>query len=190
MRSSYKRAMRYNLQPHPNSPCTAVSGIEVEILRARTGNLLVHYYVTGGADLIVPSPRAPSTQRRADELWQHTCFEAFVKPAGGEAYWEFNVAPTWDWQAYALSGYRAGRRPADAIAQPMTENRCGGTPWELRAHWALADVVPNDVPWHVGLAAVIEDKDGAISYWALAHAPDKPDFHHASAFALELPVTA
>ena len=35
-------------------------------------------------------------------------------------------------------------------------------------------------------AAVIEEESGAISYWALRHA-GKPDFHQASAFALELP---
>ena len=27
---------------------------------------------------------------------------------------------------------------------------------------------------------------GGISYWALAHPPGKPDFHHADGFALEL----
>jgi hypothetical protein len=38
----------------------------------------------------------------------------------------------------------------------------------------------------IGLSAVIEGKDGALSYWALRHAPGKPDFHHRRAFALEL----
>jgi hypothetical protein len=33
---------------------------------------------------------------------------------------------------------------------------------------------------------VIEEIDGALSYWALRHAPGKPDFHHRDAFALEL----
>ncbi len=38
----------------------------------------------------------------------------------------------------------------------------------------------------LGLSVVIEEESGALSYWALRHAPGKPDFHHASAFALEL----
>jgi len=38
----------------------------------------------------------------------------------------------------------------------------------------------------VALSAVIEAPDGALSYWALRHAPGKPDFHHAEAFALSL----
>jgi hypothetical protein len=38
----------------------------------------------------------------------------------------------------------------------------------------------------IGLAAVIEEKSGTLSYWALRHAPGKPDFHHPDAFALVL----
>ncbi len=41
--------------------------------------------------------------------------------------------------------------------------------------------------WQVGLAAVIEDRRGRLSYWALAHPPGEPDFHHRDCFALELP---
>jgi len=37
------------------------------------------------------------------------------------------------------------------------------------------------------VSAVIEESDGTRSYWALAHPPGKPDFHHADGFALELP---
>ena len=44
--------------------------------------------------------------------------------------------------------------------------------------------------WQVGLSAVIEAKDGSRSYWALAHPPGKPDFHHRDCFALRLPPAA
>jgi hypothetical protein len=33
---------------------------------------------------------------------------------------------------------------------------------------------------------VLEENDGGKSYWALAHSPAKPDFHHTDCFALEL----
>ncbi len=38
----------------------------------------------------------------------------------------------------------------------------------------------------LALSAVIEDSDGGLSYWALAHPRGKPDFHHADSFALTL----
>jgi hypothetical protein len=34
---------------------------------------------------------------------------------------------------------------------------------------------------------VIEAADGGKSYWALAHPPGRPDFHHAAGFAAHLP---
>ena len=38
----------------------------------------------------------------------------------------------------------------------------------------------------IGLSAIIEETDGAKSYWALAHPPGKPDFHHPTCFAATL----
>ena len=38
----------------------------------------------------------------------------------------------------------------------------------------------------LGLAAVIEDKARVLSYWALKHPAEKPDFHHAGSFVVEL----
>jgi len=40
------------------------------------------------------------------------------------------------------------------------------------------------------LSAVIEATDGSLSYWALEHPADKPDFHHPDSFALELALVA
>jgi hypothetical protein len=37
----------------------------------------------------------------------------------------------------------------------------------------------------IGLSAVIEASDG-LSYWAIHHPSDKPDFHNADGFALLL----
>jgi hypothetical protein len=39
----------------------------------------------------------------------------------------------------------------------------------------------------MGLAAVIEEAGGTLSYWALAHSEDKPDFHASACFAAALP---
>ena len=43
------------------------------------------------------------------------------------------------------------------------------------------------LPWQLGLTAVIEEEGGHRSYWALAHAPGKPDFHAPTCFAATLP---
>lgn len=42
-------------------------------------------------------------------------------------------------------------------------------------------------PWVAAISAVIEEADGTKSYWALAHPPGEPDFHHPDCFVLDLP---
>jgi hypothetical protein len=38
----------------------------------------------------------------------------------------------------------------------------------------------------LGLSSVIEDNRGRLGYWALRHAPGKPDFHNPEGFAFEI----
>lgn len=174
--------MRHNLVRYPDTPSATVSAIAVDIVRGPAGSLMLHYHVGGDPGRLTPPPGRIAMPRRADELWLHTCFEAFIKPDGGEGYLEFNIAPTHDWQAYAFSGYRAGRHPL-VLPMPPLETAVTRDGCELRVDLPLAGLV-TDGPWHIGLAAVIEESGGAISYWALKHAPDKPDFHHPDTFAL------
>jgi hypothetical protein len=46
--------------------------------------------------------------------------------------------------------------------------------------------IPRSDHQPIALSAVIETRDGAKSYWALAHPPGKPDFHHADCFIGQL----
>ncbi|MDR0274459.1 MAG: hypothetical protein LBI48_03790, partial [Burkholderiaceae bacterium] len=41
-------------------------------------------------------------------------------------------------------------------------------------------------PLRLGLAAVIETADGALSYWALSHPAARPDFHQRAGWTLRL----
>jgi hypothetical protein len=119
---------------------------------------------------------------RKDALWKTTCFEAFLQPAAEAAYREWNFAPSGDWAAYDFSGYREDMAPAD-VAEPYVRMEDNFTWWALGATIAL-DAKRS---WRLGLSAVIEEKDGTKSYWALAHPnPDRPDFHVADCFTAKL----
>jgi len=179
--------MRQALILHPDSHCAAATGVEVEAARPRPGALLLRYVVTGRiGDLRMPSAAAP---KRAVGLWQHSCFEAFVRAATGAAYYEFNLAPSTQWAAFRFDGYRSGLRVAGAIDTPQIDVRPGEGRFALQASLALDRLpdLPADAVWRVGLAAVLEDADGRRTYWALAHPPGRPDFHHSDCFAVELP---
>jgi hypothetical protein len=161
------------LQCHPESPGRAVRGIHIEAQR-KSGSLLLTYRIEGKtADVLLP----PKGLR---PLWQHTCCEAFVARPGSPAYHEFNFSPSGDWAAYAFTDYRQGG-PVDA-PDPGIDVRTLPEMLELKA-----SIAPAPGRLLLALAAVIEERDGALTYWALRHASGKPDFHHRAAFVLELP---
>ncbi len=178
--------MRQILKLHPDSPCSAAARIEVEVARPRAGSLILRYFVTGKmSDLLIP-PAA--TAARADDLWQHTCFEAFVRSSADAGYYEFNFAPSTQWAAYGFGSYRKGMRAATEISAPQIEVQSGPGCYTLQASLDLdrLSMLPRDAGWRLGLAALIEETNGRKSYWALAHPPGKPDFHHPDCFAYEL----
>jgi len=166
------------LRLHPDCRCAAVSAIDVAWSRPQPTRLLLDYAVhgaIGGLSL----PPARSSGRSEDDLWRHTCLEALVAARGG--YYEFNFAPSGRWAAYRFDGYRLGKRLVPAA--PKLDLQADETCLRLRVELDF----PDDATGRLGLAAVIEEADGRLSYWALRHPPGKPDFHHADCFALELP---
>jgi hypothetical protein len=128
---------------------------------------------------VIPANDHPG---RADDLWQTTCFEAFLRADGEEGYREWNFAPSGDWAAYDFTGWREGRSDAE-VATPYIRMEDNMTWWAVGATIA----VPADAQWQLGLSAILEEKDGTKSYWALAHPDgDKPDFHDPVCFAARL----
>jgi hypothetical protein len=172
--------MRHALASHPDFPTDAVRAIEVDVARPSPDALSLVYRVSGRIGAL----RIPARSRpvRTDELWRTTCFEAFLRPEPGEAYVEFNFAPSRRWAAYGFTGPRADMA-ALAVAPPRIRFRAADDVAEL--HVALE--LPVAARGRLALAAVIEAADGRISYWSLAHPSGRPDFHHAAGFAAALP---
>ena len=168
-----------SLKLHPESRCDAVDNIEVEITAERD-MLLLRYLLSGRiADVRLPKP---TVSGRADNLWKHTCFEAFARRPDEAGYREFNFAPSTQWAAYRFDDYRTGMGEAD-IAPPTIEIAADA---DACALCATIELLPAD--WRLALSAVIEETNGRKSYWALAHPPGKADFHHPDSFVLELTV--
>jgi hypothetical protein len=164
------------LERHPATPCAALRGITASIERRSDGLQLVYTLEGEIGRLLVPAPRPP---RAAERLWQHTCCEAFVARSGSPGYWEFNLSPSGEWAAYEFKRYREGAATA-GFAVDITVSHGAG-------RLTLAACIPfEERSLRVGLSAVVEETGGALSYWALRHAPGEPDFHRDEAFALEL----
>jgi hypothetical protein len=174
------------LTAHPSTPNDEVHSLAVQ-LRAEEPDILVFQYslVAEMSRVRVPLSGASA---RADALWEHTCFEAFVAAGNAPGYYEFNFSPSLDWAIYRFSAYREGMSPAEIGRVPEISVSRSDDGLELKSAVRvghLADL--RDVRLlQIALAAVIEDDNGGLSYWGLRHPPGKPDFHHPNGFALEV----
>jgi hypothetical protein len=179
-------ALSAELRPHLQSPCEAVRRISVDIgLEPASGVLQVRYRIEGDIGRLA----LPGTDfaRRSDGLWQHTCFEAFLRPDASESYHEFNFAPSGDWAAYRFSTRRSDRSLPDLPA-PLVRFRSGQDACDLSAEIpipALPELAAAAVI-HAGMAVVVEPNEGGLSWWALSHGAEKPDFHDPATFVLRV----
>ena len=179
-------AQSATLFAHPDTPGFAVWGVAARVQRAAPGELSCSYTLRGDINRV----RIPvgEGRRRRDGLWQHTCFEAFVRAEAAPAYYEFNFSPALDWAAYGFSDYRSDMAPAPLARAPGLHVHRSAEQLELTATVDL-DGLPTLIAsplLHLALAAIVEEDTGRRSYWALQHGPGRPDFHDPEGFTLEL----
>ena len=174
------------LVSHPSTPASIVRSLEAELSWQKSGDLLIAYCLRG--DMIRLRIPSEGPNERTDLLWEHTCFEAFIGVRDDRRYREFNFSPSGQWAIYDFSDYRQRVGGDDRIAAPSITARLFAGRLELEARIPAAALPPNtgDALWEIGLSAVIESADtvdGELSYWALRHPGQRPDFHHRDSFA-------
>lgn len=172
------------LVPHPDLPAPPFQ-LSTKTTLVGSDVLKLEYVVIGRiAELSLP---APAVGERTVGLWRHTCFEAFIRLSDRRSYVEYNFSPSTQWASFRFEGHRKGMQPAmdlpgpDIYAEVTGDDRFALTAWLELTPLASADTRA------LALSAVVEERGGNKSYWALAHPPGPPDFHHEDCFALELP---
>ena len=162
------------LKCHPETYSEAVQRVEVGVGPTQNGGLVLNYTLRGDLGRLRIPPLQPP--RRADRLWQHTCFEAFVSVKGEAEYYEFNFAPSGEWAAYAFRRYRDGLSLEDEGLAPSIIVHSAGDRLDLEAIVQLKNLpkIQPALSLRLALSAVIEDDSGSLSYWALKHPPGKP----------------
>lgn len=177
--------MRFTLQPHPSAlpspPFDVWASAERSAAFGESATLNLWFGVTAPiARFSVPETSADPARR--DGLWRSTCFECFLKVEGTTAYQEWNFAPSGEWAAYDFTNVRTDMQPAKGARPPYIRVEDNLTWWGLGATISI----PADQRFALGLSAVLEEAEGAISYWALHHPSERPDFHHPDCFAARL----
>lgn len=181
------RAVHLKLAAHPANPARFHQNVEATLTHGGDGSLQVGYAVRGlNLDLRVPTPHAPAP---AGALWKTTCCEIFLGAVGQAAYREFNFSTSGQWAVYEFADTRQpAPQPFDCPA-PLLGCERSEDLLILTAtlpQRALPDWQDRSETLRIALAVILEANDGRLGYWALAHAPGKPDFHHHAGFLLSL----
>jgi hypothetical protein len=108
--------------------------------------------------------------------------------ADGPGYFEINVSPSEDWNAYRFDRYRSGRSEMKELEMDEPEIKCSHhSVWvSLKSSAFLG--LEKRATFQLGLSAVIELEKSPypITYWALRHAGTTPDFHLSESFVEKL----
>ncbi|MFA7348638.1 MAG: DOMON-like domain-containing protein [Desulfurivibrionaceae bacterium] len=171
----------FSLHPFPGQD---PGGVIIQGSIERTGQSLALSFLLQGnlRDLVLP----PTAERqRCDNLWQSTCLEMFWAEEGQKNYWELNLASSGAWNLYAFTDYRTGMRREERIAEPLITMQATPDTFSLAAEVEIGDLRTR-LPLRVGICAVLLHRDNRLSYWALAHPAERPDFHTPQAFLLRV----
>ena len=175
------------LEPFPVVAPTRLPACRVKASCSRSGDSLAIAFSLRGdlEELEIPAPA--EVPRRSTGLWETTCCEFFLAPAGRPGYWEFNLSPAGQWNVFRFSGYRQGMQEEQAFAAlPFTVARSAE---ELRLDLTLDLAALSrkpEIPWKLALATVLLSRDGTTTFWALSHPAREADFHQPGGFLIEL----
>ncbi|MEY9910078.1 hypothetical protein ABIA35_006322 [Catenulispora sp. MAP12-49] len=176
------------LAPFAPSTANAARALNVHLQETSHGSLSLRYVLDADLSQIrIPATRTP---RQADELWEHTCFEAFIRTtADSPAYYELNVSPSTEWALYKFDDYHLNMTPITPDRAPRISVTRDAHRLELEVDLDILSPGPTPTPTPtqtgaLALAAVVEDADGELDYWALNHPAPNPDFHHRDSFII------
>ena len=166
-------------------------GIEINGSIERRSNTLFAIYEIAGdlSKIIVPDKKIMPSRKY--NLWEHTCFELFIAIKDLPKYWEFNFSPSGDWNVFYFETYRNegfGNKlyeEGSFISLPFISQR-GPEKLIVKIEFDLNVIVRNNEKLYIGISAVVEFRNYGLSYWALKHCENKPNFHTRESFIISL----
>lgn len=153
------------------------------------GELHIHYTLhqaTQASSSTVFWPSAKPTACRRDGIWQSTCMELLISTPSMQRYWEYNFCPSGDWNIYHLSGYRSNLQAEPSCHQPSITQGTHSGGDELAVITQLPPSLIHEQELILAITAVVEQRNGELSYWSLQHGGSEPDFHRREGFQLRL----
>jgi hypothetical protein len=176
--------IKFHLRPWPDPNLPA---IEITGTIGRRDDILAMGYRVSGSLTALEIPAFKNSPERRIGLWEHTCLEFFIGEPGLPAYWEFNLAPSGDWNVFRFEEYRQGLFEEMAFSEiPLEVAQESSKNFYLKLEWDLDRIFKPGKVLEMAVTAVIKTKSGRESLWALSHPESAPDFHHRKGFLIRL----
>ena len=168
------------LQPFVTTNTLPQIAVTSTISRLKT-KLQVSYKIQGDLNQII-LPSVKKQNQRQDNLWQTTCFELFLAIFNAPEYWEFNLAPTGDWNVYAFHRYRRGMKTAASFRELPFKVKQSDSVYELTTTIDLTTIISGNTSLELAVTTVIADTNHHLSYWAITHPGTEANFHRRDSF--------
>ena len=153
---------------------------------SRTGNQLKITYLLTGDRAAIIVPEANQVPIRRYDLWEHTCFELFLRLKGTNKYWEFNLSPSGNWNVFRFLDYRLNimeELSFDSLPFKVVQD---AESLKVMANINLDTLGIAKRDLNIAITTVVENTERQLSYWALAHPTTEADFHHQDSFIISL----
>ena len=163
-----------------NAPSIKINGTVSRL----DGRLNIKYVLSNSTAIIIPQINKIPLRRY--DLWEHTCFEFFLRIKNTTKYWEFNLSPSRNWNVFRFLDYRSNiveEEAFDALPLNVCQN---GESLIVTADIDLNKIIATNEKLEAAISTVVESRDRKLSYWALTHPKNEADFHHQDSFTIEV----
>jgi hypothetical protein len=179
------KEVNFSLRPCPGTgllPEIEISGA----IRREGDSLAIGYRLSGAlGEIGIPAPEI--RPRRRIGLWEDTCLEFFIGEPASPRYWEFNLSPSGEWNAFRFEHYRQGLYEEMVFpVLPFAGRRKSSRAFHLSLEFDLGRIIQAHRDIEMAVSAVLKMKSGPETLWALTHPDSGPDFHHRSGFLIRL----
>jgi hypothetical protein len=174
----------FSLQPF--TPVRPPSNLRITVQVSRRSNAAILSYTVHSPikELCVPDPA--DRPLRKGGLWEETCLEFFLATKDSPRYWEINLSPSGHWNVYRFSAYREAVQEEAAFTSLPFRVKRGKDLFLLDLELHLDRIIHSETPLQAGISAVLKLRSGEMTYWALSHPAQRPDFHRRESFIAEL----
>lgn len=154
--------------------------IECELI-SRDDAFFVSYKLTG--DLKSIDLGTEPHHARIIKLWEKTCFELFIKNKKDQ-YMEFNFSPVFEWNAFFFDKKGDALQEFEKMASVKMDIL-----HSMEVFKVIVEIKKSQFPedfftegMSAGLTTVLKERAGRLSYWALSHEDQRPNFHDFKSF--------